>query len=110
MTRKLHDFLVEHAMFPFPRPIEDRTAYTTDVSQFEVGLLEIEWKAGHAVRDDSLVRKLCQALEDILGDIPLAAGVENHLLSSFSLKLQVDERGRENEEWDMNPSEAQVSI
>ena len=104
---KLHDFLVEHAMFPFPRPIEDQTTDTTDVSQFEVGLLEIEWKAGHAVRDDSLVRKLCQALEDILGDIPLAAGVENHLLSSFSLKLQVDESGKE---WDMNPSEAQVSI
>ena len=107
---KLHDFLVEHAMFPFPRPNEDRTAYTTNVSQFEVGILEIEWKAGHAVRDGSLVWKLCQALEDILGDIPLATGAENYLLKSFSPQLQVDERGRENEEWDMNPSEAQVSI
>ena len=107
---KLHDFLVEHAMFPFPHPSEDRTAGTTDVSQFEVAMLEREWKAGHAVRDDTLVQKLCQALEDILGDTPLAAGAENYLLASFSPQLRVDERGRENEEWNTNPSEAQVSI
>ena len=62
------------------------------------------------MRDDSLVQKLCHALEDILGDILLAAGAENYLLTSFSPQLQVDERGRENEEWDMNLSEAQVSI
>jgi hypothetical protein len=107
---KLYDFLVEHAMFPFPHPNEDRTAGITDVSQFEVAMLEREWKAGHAVRDDTLVQKLCQVLEDILGAIPLAAGAENYFLASFSPQLQVDERGRENEEWDMNPSEAQVSI
>ena len=107
---KLHDFLVEHAMFPFPHPNEDRTAGTTDVSQFEVAMLEREWKAGHAVRDDALVQKLCQTLKDILGAIPLAAGADNYLQASFSPKLQRDERGREDEEWDMNPSEAQVSI
>ena len=107
---KLHDFLLEHAMFPFPHPNEDRTAGITDVSQFEVGMLEKEWKAVHAVRDDTLVQKLCQALEDILGATPLEAGAENYLLASFSPQLQVDERGRENEEWDMNPSEVQVSI
>ena len=76
---QLHDFLVEHAMFLFPpsHPTEDQTADTnTDVlSQFEVGMLEIEWKAGHAVRDDNLVQKLCQAIEDIPGDIPLATGL-----------------------------------
>ena len=107
---KLHDFLVEHAKFPFPPPNEDRTARTTDISQFEVALLEREWKAGHAVRDDTLVQKLCQTLKDILGDTPSAAGAENYLLASFSPQLQVDECGRENEEWDMNPSEAQVGI
>ena len=38
-------------------------------------------------------------------------GAENYLLLiSFSPQLQVDERGRENEEWHKNPSEAQVSI
>ena len=107
---KLHDFLLEHAMFPFPHPNEDRTAGITDVSQFEVGMLERVWKAVHAVRDDTLVQKLCQALEDILGATALAAGAENYLLASFSPQLQVDERGRENEEWNMNPSEVQVSI
>ena len=39
-------------------------------------MLEIEWKAGHAVRDDNLVQKLCKGFEDILGDIRLAAGAE----------------------------------
>jgi hypothetical protein len=107
---KLHDFLVEHAMFPFPHPNEDRSAGTTDVSQFEVGMLEREWKAGHAVRDDTLVQKLCQVLEDILQDTPLASGAEDHLLASFSPQLQLSWRGRKLAEWDENPSEAQVSI
>jgi hypothetical protein len=85
---KLHDFLVEHAMFPFPQPNEDRSAGTTDVSQFEVAMLEREWKARHAVRDDTLVQKLCQALEDILEDTPLEAGAENYLLASFRLNYK----------------------
>ena len=107
---KLHDFLVQHAMFPFPHLNEDRTAGTTDISQFEVGMLESEWKAEHAIRDDTLVQKLCQALEDILGDTPLVAGADKYLLKSFSPQLQVDERGRENRGWKKNPSEVQVSI
>lgn len=107
---ELHDFLVEHAMFPFPHPIEDRTAGTTDVSQFEVAMLEREWKAGHAVRDDTLVQKLCQALKDILGDTPLASGAEEYLLERFSPQLQSDGRGRKDAEWNVNPSEAQASI
>ena len=109
---KLHDFLVEHAKFPFPLPTsnEDRTVGITDISQLEVGLLEREWKAGHAVRDDTLVQKLCQTLKDILGDTPLAADAENYFLVSFSPLLQVDERGRENLEWNKNPSEVQVGI
>ena len=107
---KLHDFLVQQAMFPFPHPSEDRTAGTTDISQFEVGMLEREWKAKHAIRDDTLVQKLCQALENILWDTPLVAGADNYLLKKFSPQLQVDEFGTENEEWDRNPSEVQVSI
>ena len=108
---KLHYFLVEHALFPFPPPDEDRTVSTTDLSQFEVGLLEKEWKAGHAVRDDTLVQKLCQTLEDILGDTTLAARAEDYLRASFSPRLQFDEYyGAENEAWNENPSESQVSI
>jgi hypothetical protein len=42
---KLHDFLLEHAKFPFPHPDEGRSAGTTDISGIEVELLEGEWKA-----------------------------------------------------------------
>ena len=107
---KLHDFLVAHAKFPFPHPIEDRTVGTTDVSQFEVGLLEKEWKALHAVRDDALVQKLCKTLKDILGDTPLSDVAENYLLASFLPQIQVDELGDQDDEWNENPSESQVSI
>jgi len=79
----LHDFLVEHAKFPFPPPSECPSADTTDISQFEVSLLKEEWKAGHAVRDNALVQKLCHTLQDILEDTPLAANVERLLLASF---------------------------
>ena len=97
-------------MFPFPQPNEDRSAgTTTNVSQLEVGMLEREWNAGHAVRDDTLVQKLCQALKDILGPTPLEADAEHYLLARLSPLLQADELGIVNEEWDMNPS-ARVSI
>ena len=107
---KLHDFLVESAMFPFPQPTEDRTADTTDVSQFEVGMLEREWKAGHAVPDDTIVQRLCDALEDILGDTALEAVDENDLLTRFSPRLEFDHRGYKDRQWNMNPSEVQVII
>ena len=105
---KLYDFLVEHAKFPFPRPDEYRTAGTTDISVFEVALLEGEWKAQHAVRDDTLIQKLCQTLKTILGDTPVAAGDKHYLRSRFSPKLEVDEGGIEDEAWATNPSEAHV--
>jgi hypothetical protein len=107
---KLYDFLVANAKFPFPHPDEGRSAGTTDISAFEVGLLKKEWRAVHAIRDDTLVQKLCGALKNILGDTPLAAGAEDYLLASFSPQLQVDGRGRQNAEWNTNPSEAQVSF
>jgi len=36
-------------------------------------MLDIEWKAEHAVRDDTLVQKLCRVLITILGDTPSIA-------------------------------------
>ena len=46
----LHDFLVEHAKFPFPQLKEGpSSASITDISLIEVPLLEREWKANHAV-------------------------------------------------------------
>src|ERR1700685_2381010 len=107
---KLHNFLVQHAKFPFPNlGTEPRSAGTTDISELEVGLLEEQWKARHAVRDDTLVQKLCHPLENILGDTLLTADSENYLLASFSPKLQVDELGIEDVDWVANPGETHVS-
>jgi hypothetical protein len=107
---KLHDFLVEHAKFPFPPLDGCLSTNTTDISTIEVGLLEKEWKAKLAVRDDNLIQNLCGALEHILGDAPLADAAENYLLASFSPKIQFDELGREDLDWSSNPNEAQVSV
>jgi hypothetical protein len=87
---KFHDFLVEHAKFPFPLPDELRTADTADVSDFEVGLLEREWKAKYAVRDDALVQKLCHSLKNVLGETALSADAEEALLAVFSPRLESD--------------------
>ncbi|KAK2459466.1 hypothetical protein APHAL10511_008526, partial [Amanita phalloides] len=101
----LHDFLVEHATFPSPQPNEGLSVSSTDISKIEVPLLEREWKANHAVRDNTLVQKLCNTLENILGDTLLAADVENQLLSRFSPRIQLGPLGREVSDWRANPSE-----
>jgi hypothetical protein len=108
-----HDFLVEQALFPFPEPDEARSICCTDISEIEVGLLETEWKAKHAVRDDTLVQKLCDVLKKILGDRVLPAD-DNFLLAAFSPKLEVDEipgrPGMLDLAWLKNPNEAHVSF
>ena len=106
---EFHDFLVEHAMFPFPLPNELQTADITDVSDLEVGLLEREWKAKYAVRDDDLIRKLCDGLKNILGDTVLSAGSEKNLLTVFSPQLEFNKFGV-NKQWSKNPGEARVSF
>jgi hypothetical protein len=73
------------------------------------GLLEREWKAKHAVRDDALVRKLCDRLKKILEDTALSAGSEKNLLAKFSPRLEFDEYG-EDEAWSTNPHEAKASL
>ena len=105
-----HDFLVEHAKFPFPSLDGRLSSGTTDISIPEVELLEKEWKAKLAVRDDNLVQKLCHALENILGDAPLAEGAKNYLLGSFSPRNQFYERGGEDQDWSTNTSEVHVSV
>jgi len=88
--------------------VEVRSISSTDISEIEVGLLETEWKAKHAVRDETLVQKLCDTLQDILGDKVLPAGAKNHLLAAFSPKLQVDEYNStfDDDDWLANPNEA----
>jgi hypothetical protein len=91
---KWREFLVEHAKFPSPHPVEDGSVSTTDVSDVEVGLLEREWKAQYAVRDETLVQKHCHTLENILGDTPLPDDSEGQLLLSFGRCLQFRTIGR----------------
>jgi hypothetical protein len=107
---KLHDFLVEHAKFPFPPPDELRSVDTTDISPLEVAVLKEEWKARHAVRDDALVQKLCHTLKKILADTPLAANAEHLLLGMFSPNIEFDELGGRARVWSRNDSEARVSF
>ena len=109
-TMKLHDFLVEHAKFPFPLPSEDCSVGTTDISALEVGLLKPEWKASHAVRDDNLVQKLCRTVEKILGDTTLTEASAQDLLANFAPSIQFKPDGREQREWRTNPSETHVSL
>ena len=106
----LHDFLVEHAKSPFPPLDEPKSLGTTDISTLDVNLLETEWKAKVAVRDNTLVQKLCHTLGNIVGDTPLAARAENYLLASFSPIIQFDELGGEDRNWSTNSSEAHVSV
>jgi hypothetical protein len=106
----MYDFLVEHAKFPFPPLSEDISSSTTDISALDVSLLEIEWKAKLAVRDDTLVQKLCDTLQDILEDALLTESGKDYLLASFLPRIQIDERGREDEDWSNNPNEAHVSV
>jgi len=104
----LHDFLVEHAKFPFPHADEHRSVDTTDsdISEFEVGLLERDWKANHAVQDNDLVTKLCRTFQDILEETPLSAEAEIYLRGSCTPMLQFDELGAEDQDWSTNPNEA----
>jgi hypothetical protein len=45
-----------------------KTGLSVRPSDMEVGLLAREWKAQYDVRDETLVQKLCETLENILGD------------------------------------------
>ena len=90
----LHDFLVEHAKFHFPAtPIGGTAASTTDISALDVGSLEIEWKALHAVRDKDLAKKLCNTLKNILGETPLTEDLKRSLSRCFLPPLRADGSG-----------------
>ena len=110
-----HDFLVEHAKFPFPDcPIGASTSSTDStpsrLSKVELGCLDAKWKALHAVRDNNLTNKLCDSLRTTLGEMTVTEESRNFLLRWFLPTLSVDEQGMEEEEWLENSSEAQVSV
>ena len=105
-----HDFLVKHALFPFPVPVQTESINTTSLSQVEIGMLDANWKAKRALRDDTLVDKLCTTLRDILGNQELSAASKDHLLNFFSPRLGVNLDSEIEAEWRVNAHEAQVSF
>jgi len=111
MNLTFHDFLVEHAKFPFPLAETSigGTATSTDIVDFEVGLLDRQWKALHAVRDNDLAMKLCDALETILAETPLTEDSRNSLLPLFLPALSVHADGVLDVMWSKNINEAHVS-
>jgi hypothetical protein len=105
-----HEFLVEHAMFPFPETEIGGTVTLTDISELEVGLIHHDWRARYAVPDNNLAKKLCDTLKTILGETPLTESSKPFLLRCFLPGLLVNGySGRPNGTWLRNPSEAQVS-
>ncbi|KAK2465459.1 hypothetical protein APHAL10511_002531 [Amanita phalloides] len=68
-------------------------------SLLQVALLEKEWKANRAVRESTLVQKLCSSLENILEYTLMAANDENHVQARFSPRIQLGASGREDLDW-----------
>jgi hypothetical protein len=101
MTEMWKDFLMEHAKFPFPEPDESRTAGSTHTSPLEVDRLDRRWKANYAIHDHALVQKLCDALDNILGDAVLPEDARRRLLARVSPAL-------DGGEWRHNRNEADV--
>ncbi|KAH9048980.1 hypothetical protein EDB84DRAFT_1585806 [Lactarius hengduanensis] len=102
------EFLVEHAKFPFPDPVENRSVNTTDISPEDVGKVDPKWRAQYAVPDEALVGNLCQNLDDILKDTVFPDGYRNNLLLYFGRHLQFPTVGVEEMEdldWSTNRNE-----
>ena len=106
-----HEFLVKHAKFPFPQfpdcPTSASASYTR-LSEVDVGLLDSQWKACHAVRDNDLANKLCGSLKTTLGEMTVTEDSRNVLLRWFLPALLGGRRV--DQDWLENSSEAQVSI
>ncbi|KAH9039908.1 hypothetical protein EDB84DRAFT_1577092 [Lactarius hengduanensis] len=82
------EFLVEHAKFPFPDPVENKSAGSTDISPEDVGRVDPKWRAKYAVPDEALVGNLCQTLDDILKDTVLSDSSRVYIQSKFGRHLQ----------------------
>ncbi|KAH9049838.1 hypothetical protein EDB84DRAFT_1555805 [Lactarius hengduanensis] len=109
MTTTWREFLVEHAKFPFPDPVENGSVGATDISPMDVGNVAPEWRAKYAVPDETLVQKLCETLDNILGDTVLPDGSRNNLLQRFGRHLEfrtIGGKDIKNLQWSVNASEA----
>ena len=102
-------WLAECVTFPFPTPAGGGYSSTTDISQLEVAQLKSNWKAQYAVRDDTLVQKLCHTLDNILGDTILPCDPEELLLIfGHHLQFRYGSQELEDLEWSTNTNEAKV--
>jgi hypothetical protein len=97
-------------MFAFPVPDESQSVGSTNTSPLEVGTLREAWKAKRAVRDTTLVQRLCDTLQNILGDLVLPADYKDSLLEAFSPQLEINGRFGIRRNWLRNPNEAHVRI
>ena len=74
-------------------------------------MLHKSWKALHAVPDNNLAEKLCNALMTTLGEASLSSDSERIVLPYFSPALGVMKAsGEMSDAWTRNPSEAHVSV
>ena len=110
MDLTLHDFLVEHAKFPSPETSTDDTTAFTDISEVDIGLLNNKWKALHAVRDNDLANKLCNALRTTFSETLLTGPSTHTLLRHFLPTLLVGEGGLVCQLWSKNPCETHLSV
>jgi hypothetical protein len=88
MPTTWQDFLAENAMFPFPNTIQSASASSADISEVDVGLLDRDWKVAYAMPDETLLQKLCQTLNDALGDDLVPETSEGPLRLLFGRHLE----------------------
>ncbi|KAH8976702.1 hypothetical protein EDB92DRAFT_1810674 [Lactarius akahatsu] len=105
---KWREFLVEHAKFPFPHPVENKAACSTDISLEDVGRVDPKWRAKYAVPDETLVQNLCRTLDNILEDTIFPDDIRADLLLKFGRHLQFltfGPREMEDRTWSTNRNE-----
>jgi hypothetical protein len=85
------------------------SSHSLFLTSLELGTTsDLQVEAKYVVRDDALI--LTSSLKNILGDTLLPDDFQDYLLNSFGPRLQVDQRGRADGNWHVNPSEAHVRI
>jgi hypothetical protein len=82
------EFLLENAKFPFPNTTGSNYANSADINPLLIGSIPKNFKARYAVPDVTLVEKLCETLDEILGDTPISRGSMAQLLSMFGRHLE----------------------
>jgi hypothetical protein len=105
------EFLLEHAKFPFPKTTGRSSGSSADINPLQIGSIPQNWKAKYAVPDVTLVQKLSQTLDEILGNTPIE-GPTDYVLSVFGRRLKffpaVDGVETRNTRWSKNRDKVHV--